>query len=152
MVDRYTIHAGKSIPLHKDSKEKTRMEAGETYACETFASTGKGLIQDYAPTSHYMVAPERVNEPKANIPGTDSTKQLFEVLRKNFHTLAWNPKWLASLGVERYQMQLDSLVKSGFVNDYPKLVDKAGCYVSQFEHTFMISDWGKEVFTRGDDY
>lgn len=38
------------------------------------------------------------------------------------------------------------------MNDYPKLIDKAGCYVSQFEHTFMVSDWGKEVFTRGDDY
>ncbi|CAL6009343.1 Methionine_aminopeptidase [Hexamita inflata] len=152
MVDRYCIHSGKSIPLHRDSKSKDRMEVGEVYACETFASTGRGKITDFQPTSHYMVAPEAVSLGKAMIQGTDQTRALFDVLKKNFHTLAWNPRWLPSLGVERYQLQLDSLVKNGYVNDYPKLIDKAGCYVSQFEHTFMIGEWGKEVFTRGDDY
>lgn len=128
------------------------MAAGEVYACETFASTGKGLIQEYRPCSHYMVSPEAISLGKAMIQGTDTTKQLFDVLKKNFHTLAFNPEWIHGLGVERYQMQLDSLVKNGYVNDYPKLVDKVGCLVSQFEHTFMISEWGNEVFTRGDDY
>ena len=75
MVNRYTIHDGKSIPLHGGrDNEKTRMEAGEVYACETFASTGKGLIQEYRPCSHYMVAPEAVSMSKQMIQGTDTTK------------------------------------------------------------------------------
>lgn len=57
MVDRYTIHAGKSIPLYR-THEKDRMLEGEVYACETFASTGKGMIHDVQPTSHYMVDKE----------------------------------------------------------------------------------------------
>lgn len=31
------------------------MKDGETYACETFASTGKGLIDEEYPVSHYML-------------------------------------------------------------------------------------------------
>ena len=79
MVDRYTIHAGKSLPLYKGSHAdyKERMQAGECWAFETFASTGRGYIQEYPPTSHYMVAPEAVNMPKSMISGTDSCKQLF---------------------------------------------------------------------------
>ncbi|CAL6009345.1 Methionine_aminopeptidase [Hexamita inflata] len=152
MVDRYRVHSGKSIPLHRDDKCKDRMEVGEVYACETFASSGRGKIADFQPTSHYMIAPEAASFSKSMIQGTDQTRALFDVLKKNFHTLAWSPRWITSLGVERYQMQLDSLVKNGYVHDYPKCIDKAGCYVSQFEHTFMIGEWGKEVFTRGDDY
>lgn len=54
LVERYTIHAGKSIPLY-NTHEKDVMLEGEVYACETFASTGKGMIHDEQPTSHYMV-------------------------------------------------------------------------------------------------
>ncbi len=33
------------------------MEDGETFACETFASTGAGYIDDENPVSHYMLEP-----------------------------------------------------------------------------------------------
>lgn len=35
------IHAGKSVPIVKNDLNE-RMEEGEIYAIETFASTGKG--------------------------------------------------------------------------------------------------------------
>ncbi|CAL6009431.1 Methionine_aminopeptidase [Hexamita inflata] len=151
-VNRFRIHSGKSIPNKKGSKSKVRMKAGEVYACETFASTGKGKITEVQPTSHYMVSPEAIHVQPNDVRGTEKTKLLFETLKTNFHTLAWNPRWLPSFGFDQFKLQLDSLVQNGYVNDYPKLVEKKGCYVSQFEHTFMISDWGKEVFTRGEDY
>ncbi|CAL6028537.1 Methionine_aminopeptidase [Hexamita inflata] len=99
-----------------------------------------------------MVSPEAIHVQPNDVRGTEKTKLLFETLKTNFHTLAWNPRWLPSFGFDQFKLQLDSLVQNGYVNDYPKLVEKKGCYVSQFEHTFMISDWGKEVFTRGEDY
>lgn len=64
------------------------------------------------------------------ISGTDKTKQLFNLLKNNFHTLAWNPRWLKNLGVDNYKLQLDSLIRSGYVNDYPKLCDLNKSYVS----------------------
>ncbi|KAH0570607.1 Methionine aminopeptidase [Spironucleus salmonicida] len=151
-VDRYCIHAGRSIPLHKGSKDHSRMKDGEVYACETFASTGKGEIHEEYPTSHFMLAPQAVKLPLAAIKGTAAAKTLFTTLKTSFSTLAWCPRWLDTMKIQNYGMSLGSLVKSGYVNDYPKLNDKKGCYVSQFEHTFMVADWGKEVFSRGDDY
>ena len=40
-IDRYHIHAGKSVPIVK-SDNQDRMEEGEQYAIETFGSTEIG--------------------------------------------------------------------------------------------------------------
>lgn len=39
-IGPYQIHAGKSVPIVKGG-EQTKMEEGEFFAIETFASTGK---------------------------------------------------------------------------------------------------------------
>lgn len=43
-IDRYQIHAGKSVPIVKGG-EQTKMEEGEFFAIETFGSTGKNLCK-----------------------------------------------------------------------------------------------------------
>lgn len=70
-------------------------------------------------------------------------------------------------------MQLNNLVQSGIVEDYPPLCDKKGSYTAQFEHvsshvkqinytmpygfadtlqTILIRPTVKEVISRGEDY
>lgn len=67
-------------------------------------------------------------------------------------------------------LQLNNLVQSGIVEDYPPLVDKKGSYTAQFEHvsryavailvtmltkilqTILLRPTVKEVISRGDDY
>jgi methionyl aminopeptidase len=44
-IGHYSIHGGKSIPIVKGG-DQTRMEEGETFAIETFGSTGKGYVRD----------------------------------------------------------------------------------------------------------
>ena len=44
-IKQYQIHGGKSIPFVK-TKDQTKMEEGEIFACETFGSTGRGSIID----------------------------------------------------------------------------------------------------------
>ena len=44
-IDRYTIHAGKSVCLVKND-DQTKMEEGEYFAIETFGSTGRGRVVD----------------------------------------------------------------------------------------------------------
>ena len=44
-IDRYSIHGGKSVPIVKGG-DQTKMEEGETFAIETFGSTGKGFVRD----------------------------------------------------------------------------------------------------------
>ncbi len=44
---------------------------GETYACETFASTGKGYIDDEQPTSHYMLNKSMIGIGKKGFKGSN---------------------------------------------------------------------------------
>ena len=53
-VGQYKVHAGKSVPIVK-KEDNTKMEEGEMYAIETFASTGKGWVTDKNDCSHYMI-------------------------------------------------------------------------------------------------
>jgi len=62
-VDKYLVHAGKSVPIHKNDDD-TKMEEGEMYAIETFASTGKGMVFKTGECSHYMM--EGIEEGEKN--------------------------------------------------------------------------------------
>lgn len=44
-IIQYSIHGGKSVPIVK-GRDQTKMEEGETFAIETFGSTGKGYVHD----------------------------------------------------------------------------------------------------------
>lgn len=44
-IDPFSIHGGKSVPIVKGG-DQTKMEEGETFAIETFGSTGKGFVRD----------------------------------------------------------------------------------------------------------
>ena len=52
-MQRYKIHAGKSVPIVKGGSQ-VKMEEGEQYAIETFGSTGKGVVYEDLDCSHYM--------------------------------------------------------------------------------------------------
>lgn len=44
-IDQYSIHGSKSVPIVKGG-DQTKMEEGETFAIETFGSTGKGYVRN----------------------------------------------------------------------------------------------------------
>jgi methionyl aminopeptidase len=44
-IQQWKIHGGKSVPIVK-SNDQTKMEEGETFAIETFGSTGNGYVRD----------------------------------------------------------------------------------------------------------
>lgn len=44
-INQFQIHGGKSVPIVKGG-DQTKMEEGETFAIETFGSTGKGYVRD----------------------------------------------------------------------------------------------------------
>ncbi|KAL8681541.1 MAG: hypothetical protein Q9186_002357 [Xanthomendoza sp. 1 TL-2023] len=46
-IVQYSIHGSKSVPIVKGG-DQTKMEEGETFAIETFGSTGKGYVRDDA--------------------------------------------------------------------------------------------------------
>ena len=150
-IGRFSIHggsAGKSVPIVKGYNTTERMEEGETYAIETFGSTGKGVVRDDLETSHYA---KIADAPKVAL-RVASAKSLLRTIEKNFGTLPWCRRYLDRLGHEKYLLGLNNLVQAGIVQDYPPLVDIKGSYTAQFEHTILLRPTVKEVVSRGDDY
>ena len=82
LVDRYHIHAGKSVPIVKSS-DQTKMEEGEVYAIETFGSTGKGVVLEEKDCSHYMKDFDAAHVPIRN----GKAKALLSFINKNYGTL-----------------------------------------------------------------
>lgn len=107
--------------------------------------------------------------------------QLYKYIQREFGSLAFARKWvqqrdiaavvaatapanasqqqLALLAsrvtqtqVPSHTMALKTLVANGTVTAYPPLVDRAGSYVAQYEHTFILRPTCKEVLSRGLDF
>ena len=146
-VGQYKVHAGKSVPIVK-REDNTKMEEGEMYAIETFASTGKGSVFDNGECSHYMMEEFASGDKLRN----DKAKALFNHINKTYSTLAWCRRWLDEGGFKNHSLALRHLIDHQIVTPYPPLCDVEGSYVSQFEHTLVLRPTIKEVLTRGDDY
>lgn len=146
-ISPYQIHGGKSVPIVKNN-ETHKMEEGEFYAIETFASTGKGyVIEDYE-CSHYMKIFDAQKVPLR----VKSAKSLLHAIDQNFGTLAFCRRWLDDAGQTRHLMALKNLVDNDLVQPYPPLCDIRGAVVTQMEHTILIKPTCKEVISRGEDY
>ncbi|KAJ3071459.1 Methionine aminopeptidase 2B [Podochytrium sp. JEL0797] len=146
-IDRYKIHAGKSVPI-VDNGDETKMEEGEYFAIETFGTTGRGYVMEDGECSHYMrnwdVKHAPVRLPRA--------KQLLNTISDRFGTLAFCRRYLDRIGETKYLVALKQLCESGLVNPYPPLVDTVGSFTAQYEHTLILRPTCKEVLSRGDDY
>lgn len=119
-IKQYQIHGGKSIPFVK-TKDQTKMEEGEIFACETFGSTGRGstingvcikttqTMQEKSGTDVLLAvqpgvygygkdpfAPKRITSHLA------SARSLYQKINENFGTLVFCRRYLERLGVERY--------------------------------------------------
>lgn len=150
-IKQYSIHGTKSVPIVKGG-DQTKMEEGETFAIETFGSTGKGYVREDMETSHYALVADAPRVPLR----TASAKTLLRSIEKNFGTLPFCRRYLDRLGNEKYLLgvswlsvpdifgivlltidQLNNLVQAGIVADYPPLCDIKGSYTAQFEHVSL---------------
>ncbi|KAL1792522.1 hypothetical protein ACET3X_009029 [Alternaria dauci] len=145
---RYHIHGDKQVPFVK-TKTSQRMEEGDIFAIETFGSTGKAYLHDgvgvygYGRNEHVSAAGLH----------HASAKSLLKTIDENFGTLVFARRQLERLpGVEKYHLGMRALVNSGIVEAYAPLVDVAGSFIAQFEHTVLLRPNCKEVISRGDDY
>jgi methionyl aminopeptidase len=146
----YIVHAGKSVPIIANGCEPhLKMEEGEVYAIETFASTGKGSVSDAPDCSHYIMEPDAMSL-IGKLRNTKA-KHLLTHINQKISTLARCRRWLDQTGEKQHLLALKSLVDAGLVNPYPPLVDQAESFVSQHEHSIMIKPTAKEVVSYGGD-
>ncbi|KAM0686990.1 Methionine aminopeptidase 2 [Conglomerata obtusa] len=146
-IDRYTIHAGITIP-NINNGDKTKIKEDTFYAIETFATTGKGYVTNGPNCSHYMM--EGSGKPVKN----ENNLKVLEVVKKEFKSLPFCPRYIDTFVTLKNSsvpaVKTLSLLKH--FEAYPPLYDNAGSYVAQFEHTIYLSENEKEILTRGEDY
>lgn len=96
-INPYQIHGGKSVPIVKGG-DQTRMEEGETFALETFGSTGRGVVRNDVDCSHYG---KRIDV--GHVPLRSArAKTLLNTINTNFGTLPFCRRYLDRLGEEKY--------------------------------------------------
>ncbi|KAK9456213.1 methionine aminopeptidase 1 [Dipodascopsis uninucleata] len=146
-IKQYQIHGTKSVPIVKGG-DQTKMEEGETFAIETFGSTGRGFVHGDGECSHYAKRVDADHVPLR----LNKSKSLLHTIDTHFGTLPFCRRYLDHFGEEKYLLALNNLVKNGIVEEYPPLLDVKGSQTAQFEHTILLRPTVKEIVSRGDDY
>ena len=141
-IERYSLHAGKSVPMVGGRKGEIVVE-GDAFAVETFASTGPGESRpDYNRIPIYRVLP--IKRPIRSKAG----KAVKKIGLKIFYGLPIAKRWLdIRLTPSITNFGIRELLKVGVIHEYQVLVDRPGSYVSQKEHTMLIGSDGAEVMT-----
>lgn len=141
-LDRYVVHAGKSIPnLYMPGMQS--LKKGEVFAIEPFLTPGSaaGYVVD-APsqTIFSLVARKKT--------GTPELDAFADRIWNERRTLPFTPQWYsAEYGKNKLTGIVNKLVSKRILRSYPTLVEASGSPVAQFEHTMALDDGGLTVLT-----
>jgi len=130
-------HTAPNIPNRAVSQGAT-LEAGDVVAIEPFATDGRGKVQEGADEEIFSL--EREGSVRNR-----QARQVLQQITEEFKTLPFAARWLDS---SRSEMALRRLEQQGIVHGYPVLKEEDGKFVSQKEHTVIVTDDGVEVTTR----
>lgn len=141
-LDRYVVHAGKSIP-NLFVPNLPPLKKGDVFAIEPFltVSSAAGYVVDSPRETIFSIAARRKT-------GDEELDALAERVWSDRRTLPFTPRWYArDYGAERLQKMINGLVKKRVMHSYPTLVEASGKPVAQFEHTMALSEKGLVVLT-----
>ncbi|MEM3440193.1 MAG: type II methionyl aminopeptidase [Candidatus Bathyarchaeia archaeon] len=140
-MDRYTIHAGKSLP-NVPTINGSRILEGEVYAIEPFTtiSSGAGTVIGRGGQIYRLVKEKGVRDRRA--------EEVLDFIRREYKGLPFAQRWI--LGT-RFPMDYieawRELEKKRCIAPYPVLVEASGSPVAQSEHTVIVLKDGCEVLT-----
>ncbi len=140
-LKEYELHAEKQVPC-VSGKSEVLVEEGEVYAVETFASTGSGNITDLPNPTIYQLLPIRV---PVRFKGS---KQFLGIARKEYKEFPFAERWLAErMKHATLKMAIRELRQNGALLAHNILAEEKGEFVSQHEHTIIITERGREQTT-----
>jgi methionyl aminopeptidase len=129
-IERYLLHAGKSIPNVPGGSDAT-LEEGEVVAIEPFATNGEGHIRN-GPFGNIV---RFRSDPGGRDPG-------LAALFARFRTLPFTARWVAT------DEERAALARARrFLQTYPVFVESGGGLVAQAEHTVLVGPGGAEVLS-----
>ncbi|MDS0222059.1 type II methionyl aminopeptidase [Haloarcula sp. S1AR25-5A] len=130
-------HTSPNIP-NREVAQGATLDVGDVVAIEPFATDGRGKVQEGA--DEEIFALEREGSVRNR-----QARQVLDQITEEYRTLPFAARWLDS---PRAEMALRRLKQQDIVHGYPVLKEQDGAYVSQKEHTVIITEDGCEVTTR----
>ena len=135
-LDRYDLHSKPTIP-NIAMVGGAVIEEGMVFAIEPFATTGSGQISEGQRAEIY----QQIIPRPARLP---SARRVLKVARPR-RGLPFSRRWVPGNKVD---IGLANLVQLGIIHPFPVLHDVPGSFVSQAEHTMIVTADGCEVTTR----
>ncbi len=135
-LDRYDLHSEPTIP-NIAMVGGAVIEEGMAFAIEPFVTTGSGRISEGSRVEIYQQIAAR----PARLP---SAKRVLKTARPR-RGLPFARRWVPG---DKVDIGLMNLVQSGILHPFPVLHDIPGSFVSQAEHTLIVTADGCEVTTR----
>lgn len=141
-LDRYVVHAGKSIPnIYMPGMQS--LKKGDVFAIEPFVTTGSAagyVVDSPSQTIFSLVARKKT--------GVAELDRFAETVWEKRKTLPFTPRWFADeFGKDKIGGILERLMRKRMVRSYPTLVEASGNPVAQFEQTLALDEGGLVVLT-----
>ncbi len=138
-IERYTLHAGKSVPNVGGVGDDVVL-AGDTLAIEPFSPNGAGRVDGRKTGNIYRLLSARDIAPA-------STAEFLKKVQENFKTLPFAERWAFALD-RKATSHLGRLLRAGRIMTYEYLCDIGRGIVAQTEDTMIIDEDKIEVTTR----
>ncbi len=133
-IERYAIHAGKSVP-NVPQMNGERIKEGEVYAIEPFVTlaTAGGAVANLAPAHIFRFV-------KLKGAKNEESRRVLAEIQARFATLPFAARWLeGDFPREVVVRAVHDLIKDRCVGSYPVLVEETGKPVAQAEHTVLVN-------------
>jgi len=130
-------HTAPTIPNRRVS-QGVELGVGDVVAIEPFATDGRGKVTEGSDEEIFGLDNEQSVRDR-------TARQALDQITDEFRTLPFATRWL---DVPRPEMALRRLKRQDIIHGYPVLKEEEGSYVSQKEHTVVVTEDGCEVTTR----
>jgi methionyl aminopeptidase len=133
----YTVHGGQELP--NVGRGGYKFEEGDVFACEPFATDGRGMVKEAPQVEIFMlqtVKPVRLPQ----------SRSLLRHVEKEFQTLPFARRWVA--GLPGAGLALQDLVKQGVLYEYHVLKEEGAGLVAQAETSFIVEADGIRPLAR----
>ncbi|TFF96005.1 MAG: type II methionyl aminopeptidase [Promethearchaeota archaeon] len=141
-IERWLVHGSKQLP-NLGSQGGSKIELGEVFAIEVFASTGIGSVHSTNTCSIYGLNPYAGRVPLRR----SSSRKILSFINRNYNTLPFAERWLEKEFQMGVAFGLQELVRQGKLEAHYVLSEEKNAYVAQTEQTVVVTKDGCKQLT-----
>ncbi|MFX0040468.1 MAG: type II methionyl aminopeptidase [Promethearchaeota archaeon] len=141
-LKQYNLHAGPFIPNYKDKMHDQIVKPGDAYACEPFATSGIGKVENGKDAYIFRF----VKKVKKNM--SYEHIAYMNKIEENYKHLPFSPRWIQNDNIipkNKIQRTLEFFIGKKVIDKYHILVEKTNEPVAQEEHTIVIDRDGNRI-------